>query len=49
MANRCDYYSDEEFELAQQLEYDEYLEDLAREEAYKQYCYEEYLKSLEKK
>lgn len=49
MANRCDFYSDEEYEYAVQMEYEEFLEQQAYEEAFAEYCKEEYLKSLTEK
>ena len=44
MVDRCDFYSDEEYEYAKQMEYDEFQEALAREEEYAMYCEEEYRK-----
>lgn len=49
MANRCDFYSDEEYEYALQMEEDAYREELAKEEAFAKYCEEAYAKELEEK
>ena len=47
MVNRCDFYSDDEYEFAMQIEMEEYKEQLAYEEAYAQYCEDEYKKENE--
>lgn len=44
MAYRCDFYSDEEYEYAVQMELEEYREQLEYEEAFDKYCEEEYVK-----
>ena len=44
MPSRCDFYSDEEYEYAVQMEIEEYKEQLAYEEAFAEYCKEEYAK-----
>ena len=44
MVSRCDYYSDEEYEYAIQMEIEDYREQLAYEEAFAKYCEEEYMK-----
>ena len=44
MPNRCDFYSDEEYEYAVQIEIEAYREQLAYEEAFAEYCKEEYVK-----
>lgn len=46
MPSRCDFYSDEEYEYAVQMEIEEYREQLAYEEEYAKYCEEEYAKEL---
>lgn len=47
MVNRCDFYSDEEYEYAKQMEYEEFQESLAMEEEKERLAYEEYLKEQE--
>lgn len=42
MVYRCDFYSDEDYELAMQQELEEYREWLEKEEAYAKYCEEYY-------
>ena len=54
MPYRCDFYSDEEYEYAVQMEMEEYREQeyreqLAYEEAFAEYCREEYEKELKGK
>lgn len=49
MASRCDFYSDEEYEYALAMEEEAYREQLAYEEAFAQYCEEEYAKELKEK
>ena len=44
MPSRCDFYSDDEYEYAVQMEIEEYREQLAYEEAFAEYCKEEYEK-----
>ena len=44
MPSRCDFYSDDEYEYAVQMEIEEYREQLAYEEAFAKYCKEEYEK-----
>ena len=44
MPSRCDFYSDDEYEYAVQMEIEEYREQLAYEEAFVEYCKEEYEK-----
>jgi len=46
MVSRCDFYSDEEYEFAVQMELEEYRQQLAYEEEYAKYCEEEYRKEL---
>ena len=45
MANRCDFYSDEEYEYAIHLENEQYREQIKRDEEFARYCEEEYRKS----
>lgn len=47
MPNRCDFYSDEEYEYAVQIEIEEYREQLAYEEEFASYFEEEYIKEQE--
>ena len=49
MVERCDFYSDEEYEYAVQMEEEAYREQLAKEEEFSRYCEEEYAKELEEK
>lgn len=44
MVSRCDYYSDEEYEYAVQMEVESYREQLAHDEEFARYCEEEYAK-----
>ena len=44
MASRCDFYSDEEYEYAMQLEIEQHREQLAHDEEFARYCEEEYAK-----
>lgn len=46
MPYRCDFYSDEEYEYAVQLEIEQHREQLAYDEEFARYCEEEYLKDL---
>lgn len=48
MPSRCDFYSDEEYEYAVQMEIEAYREQLAYEEEFAKYCEEEYVKELSK-
>lgn len=48
MPYRCDFYSDDEYEYACQMEKEAYREQLAKEEAFAQYCEEEYRKETER-
>lgn len=41
MVNRCDFYSDEEYEYAVQMEIEDYRYQLAAEEEFAQYCFEQ--------
>lgn len=47
MPERCDFYSDEEYEYAVQLEIETYREQLAYDEEFAKYCEGEYLKEQE--
>ena len=47
MVDRCDFYSDEEYEYAVQMQYEEFQEAWAMEEEMKRLAYEEYLKEQE--
>lgn len=44
MPSRCDFYSDEEYEYAVQMEIKAYREQLEYEEEFAKYCEEEYMK-----
>ena len=44
MPSRCDFYSDEEYEYAVQMEIEAYREQLEYEEEFAKYCEEEYMK-----
>lgn len=47
MPSRCDFYSDEEYEYAVQMEIEAYREQLEYEEEFAKYCEEEYIKEQE--
>ena len=47
MVSRCDYYSDEEYEYAKQMEEEAFREAMAEEEEMKKLAYEEYMKEQE--
>lgn len=47
MPSRCDFYSDEEYEYAVQMEIEAYREQLAYEKEFAKYCEEEYIKEQE--
>ena len=47
MVERCDFYSDEEYEQALALEEECYKEEQAREEYERECAYQEYLKNSE--
>lgn len=49
MASRCDFYSDEEYEYACQLEEDLYRECIEEEERKRAFFEEEYKKEMEDK
>ena len=47
MVSRCDFYSDDEYEYAKQMEYEEFQEALAMEEEMKRLAYEEYVRECQ--